>query len=93
MSQHKSSERRIKVSLRASKKNAHYKSMMKTAIKRVKTAQNKEKANEYLRKAVSLLDKMVNKDIIHKNKAANQKSKLTKFIDMKFKAPLQTGAS
>ena len=53
---------------------------MKTAIKHVRSANTKGQGEAALLKAVSLLDSMASKGIIHRNKAANQKSKLTKFV-------------
>ncbi|KMU65419.1 SSU ribosomal protein S20p [Elizabethkingia anophelis] len=41
----------------------------------------KASAAEQLPKVISLLDKLVKKNIIHKNKAANLKSKLTKHVN------------
>jgi small subunit ribosomal protein S20 len=54
---------------------------MKTAIKRVREAEDKAKAAEALVKTAKLLDQLAAKKIIHKNKAANQKSALTKFVN------------
>ena len=54
---------------------------MKTAIKKVKNAPDKETAVVELKRTVSILDKMAVKKIIHKNKAANIKSKLTKLVN------------
>ena len=57
--------------------------MMRTYVKKVKTAiEGKEKtlANEALKTAASILDKMVSKGIIHKNKAARHKQRLNSKI-------------
>ncbi len=62
-------------------RNTHYKSLLKTAIKRVLSTTDKKTAEEALGKTVSLLDKLASKRIIHKNKAANQKSRLTLFVN------------
>ncbi len=56
-------------------------SKMRTAIKRVRTTAEKEKALSELRKTVKLLDQLAAKGIIHKNKAANNKSSLTKYVN------------
>ena len=53
---------------------------MKTALKRVRNAKDKEKAGAELKKAVKLLDQLASKGIIHRNNAANKKSSLTKFV-------------
>jgi small subunit ribosomal protein S20 len=54
---------------------------MKTLIKRVRSAQAKDQATVALKKAVKFLDQLAAKGVIHRNKAANQKSKLTKFVN------------
>jgi small subunit ribosomal protein S20 len=81
MAQHKSAFRRMRSSARRGEQNRHYTSLMKTAIKRVRSATTKEKGEVALVKAVSILDSLAAKGIIPRNKAANQKSKLTKFVN------------
>jgi small subunit ribosomal protein S20 len=61
--------------------NKNYKSLMKTAIKKVLASKDKEVAQKELLAAVSILDKLAAKKIIHRNKAANQKSRLTLFVN------------
>jgi len=81
MAHHKSAKKRIKKSKIENSRNHAYLSMMKSAIKRVKTATNKEEAEKTLRKTVSILDKLVSKKIVNKNRAANKKSQLTKLVN------------
>jgi small subunit ribosomal protein S20 len=81
MAHHKSAIKRIKTNTRDNSRNKVYASRLKTQIKKVRTAQNKEEGEAQLRKVTSLLDKLANKKIIHKNKAANQKAKLASVID------------
>jgi len=54
---------------------------MKTAIKNVQKAATKEEAISALTKAVSVLDRLAAKGIIHRNTAANKKSKLTRLVN------------
>jgi small subunit ribosomal protein S20 len=44
-------------------------------------AKKKKEGEEALAQALPYLDKMASRNIIHKNKAANQKSKLTKYVN------------
>ena len=53
---------------------------MKTAIKKVLSENSKENASKLADKAFSTIDKVASKGVIHKNKAANQKSRVTKHI-------------
>ena len=56
-------------------------SRMRTMIRKVRLAKAKDKAAAALKTAVKFLDQMAAKGVIHRNKAANQKSKLTKFVN------------
>ncbi|SPY07069.1 30S ribosomal protein S20 [Oligella urethralis] len=65
------------------KHNSSLRSMMRTAIKRVRQAiesGDQAKANEAFVKATSIIDRVADKNIIHKNKAARQKSRLSAAI-------------
>jgi small subunit ribosomal protein S20 len=82
MAQHKSAEKRARISKRRAARNTVLKSKMRTAIKRVRSTSEKEKAVVELRKTSKLLDQLAAKGIIHKNRAANNKSSLTKFVTL-----------
>jgi small subunit ribosomal protein S20 len=81
MATHKSAIKRHRQSLKRRAMNRSRKSELKTWIKKVRTAQDKETAKAAYNKVVSLLDKLATKGIIHKNKASNQKSRLALFIN------------
>ncbi|MDP6852543.1 MAG: 30S ribosomal protein S20 [Candidatus Marinimicrobia bacterium] len=72
--------KRVRQSRRDNLRNRHYKSMMKTSIKKVLDA-DKGEAASLLSQAVSTIDRVCGKGIIHKNRAAQHKSKLTKYIN------------
>jgi small subunit ribosomal protein S20 len=54
---------------------------MNTAVKKVRSAKGKDEAAAALAKINKLLDQLAAKGIIHKNNAANKKSRLTKFVN------------
>lgn len=54
---------------------------MRSAIKRVRSAKEKEAAFTELKKTVKLLDQLAAKGVIPKNNAANNKSALTKLVN------------
>lgn len=81
MPQHKSAEKRVRQSKRRHERNKGQLSRMKTLIKRVRSTTEKEKAETVLKTAVKYLDQLAAKGLIHKNKASNQKSKLTKLVN------------
>lgn len=60
-------------------RNAGYRSMFRTFLKKVLTAVDagdKKQAQEAYKDAISIIDKTANKGLIHKNKAARYKSRL-----------------
>ncbi len=81
MAQHKSSVKRIRSTARRTKRNVADKSTMKTLLKKVRSTTAKEGSETILKEAVSMLDKLAGKNVIHKNKASNLKSKLTKHVN------------
>ena len=81
MAHHQSAVKRIRTSEKKRTVNRKQKSKLNTLIKSVRTAKNKKEAEEALTEVLPYLDKMASVKIIHKNKAANQKSKLTKFVN------------
>ena len=72
--------KRVRQSLRNNLRNRHYKSMMKTSIKKVKEADKKD-ASALLDQAISTIDRVCGKGIIHQNRASHHKSKLTKYVN------------
>ncbi|MFP4014763.1 MAG: 30S ribosomal protein S20 [Chitinispirillaceae bacterium] len=81
MQRHKSVEKRVRTSKKANLKNRMNRSRMKTAVRKVVEAKDKESASTALKNAVSILDKSVKIGLIHQNKASNQKSRLNKFVN------------
>jgi len=81
MAHHQSAVKRIRTSEKKRTVNRQRRSKMNTLIKSVRTAKNKKAAEAALSETLPYLDKMASIKIIHKNKASNQKSKLTKFVN------------
>ena len=80
MAHSQSAVKRIRTSAKKRTVNRQKRSKMATLIKSVRMAENKKDAEGALNEVLPYLDKMASINIIHKNKAANQKSKLTKFV-------------
>ena len=81
MAHHKSAVKRIRTSEKARLANRVYIKKMRKAIKMVLEADNKEAAMPLLQQAESTLDRMAIKNLIHKNNAANQKSRLHRHVN------------
>lgn len=80
----KSQKKRIKTNEKRRLRNKSYKSELKTLVRKTReaiAAKDPEAAEAALRLADRKLDKAVSKGVIHKNQAANRKSKLAKQVD------------
>ncbi|HRS54691.1 MAG TPA: 30S ribosomal protein S20 [Bacteroidales bacterium] len=82
MANHKSALKRIRSNEVRRIRRRYYAKTMRNAIKKFRNLQRKNEALAALPKIVSMIDKMAKKSIIHKNKAANLKSKLTKKVNL-----------
>jgi small subunit ribosomal protein S20 len=80
MAHHKSVQKRIKTNARDAQRNKQYLSRLKTQIKKVRSAEDEQQGEKLYRETSSYLDKLVNKGLIHRNRAANQKSKLAAVV-------------
>ena len=79
----KSAKKRARQAEKRRRHNAGLRSMVRTYIKKVILAiesGNKENAQKAYQEAVPVIDRMVSKGIIHKNKAARHKSRLSDHI-------------
>lgn len=81
MANHKSALKRIRANEKRRLYNRYFARTMRNAIKKFRSLTDKQEATENLPGLVSMLDKMSKKQIIHKNKAANLKSRLTRKVN------------
>jgi len=81
MANHKSALKRIRANESRKIQNRYHGKTMRNAIKKFKAIELKGDAIAQLPKMVSMIDKMAKRAIIHKNKAANLKSKLTRKVN------------
>ncbi|HEX6746438.1 MAG TPA: 30S ribosomal protein S20 [Longimicrobium sp.] len=76
----KSAEKRMRTNEIRAARNRAFRSRLRSALKKVRTAANAGEGATALREATSLLDRAARKRIVHPNKAARAKSRLTAFI-------------
>ena len=81
MANHKSSLKRIRANATKRLRNRYQAKTTRTFIKRLRAAEDRKTGQELLPTVISMLDRLAKKNVIHKNKAANNKSKLTKFVN------------
>lgn len=75
--------KRVRQAVKSRTRNAAQKSNFRSSIKKVLKSlaeKNKDQSNANFKEAMSIMDKLVIKGLIHKNKAARHKSRLNKHI-------------
>ena len=80
MANHKSALKRIRSNEAKYLRNKYQHKTTRNAIKSLHDLEAKKDAEEMLPKVVSMVDKLAKNNVIHKNKAANIKSKLTMHV-------------
>jgi small subunit ribosomal protein S20 len=81
MANHKSALKRIRANEAKRLRNRYQHKTTRTMIKRLRATDDKAQASDLYKTVSSMLDKLARKNVIHKNKANNQKSRLAKFIN------------
>ncbi len=80
MANHKSALKRIRSNNAKRLRNRLQHKSTRNAIRDLRAETDKKAAEKRLSSVVSMIDKLAKNNIIHKNKAGNLKSKLTKFV-------------
>ncbi|AUC14075.1 30S ribosomal protein S20 [Tenacibaculum sp. SZ-18] len=80
MANHKSAIKRIRSNEAKRLRNKYQHKTTRNAVRNLRAISDKNEAVGMLPKVVAMLDKLAKNNIIHKNKAANLKSKLAKHV-------------
>ena len=80
MANHRSAIKRMRQSDKRRLLNKYFHKTTRNAIIKLKSMSNKKEASSLLPKVESMLDKLTKRNIIHKNKASNLKSKLANHV-------------
>ena len=78
MANHKDALKRVRQSEKRRLHNRYYAKNMRNEVKKFRALTDKSEAEAQLPKIYSIIDRVARRGIIHKNKAANLKSKMTK---------------
>ncbi|MEQ8240162.1 MAG: 30S ribosomal protein S20 [Cyclobacteriaceae bacterium] len=81
MANHKSALKRVRSSETKRLRNKYQFKTTRTFIKRLRETEDKAQAETLLKEVTAMVDKLSKKNLIHKNKASNLKSKLTKKVN------------
>lgn len=80
MANHQSALKRVRQDAKKRLHNRYYKKSARTSIKNLRDMTDKKEAETFLPKVISMIDRLAKRNSIHRNKAANLKSKLTKHV-------------
>ncbi len=76
----KSAAKRLRQNLGRRDRNKAARSRLRTALKRVRAAEEPQQASAAFREAVQLLDQAAGRGLIHKNRAARSKGRLAAHV-------------
>lgn len=80
MANHKSSQKRIRQTSVKRLRNRYVAKTTRNSVKGLRATTDKEEAKKLYPQVCSMLDKLAKKNVIHKNKASNLKSKLAHHV-------------
>lgn len=81
MANHKATKKDVRQSAKRREKNRYAGKTTRNAIRDLKAVTEKAAAGKELPEVISMIDKLAKTGVIHKNKASNLKSKLTKRVN------------
>lgn len=81
MANHQSALKRIRQNEVRRLHNRYFQKSMRNAVRKFRTLEDKKEAGEQLPKLYAIIDKLAKRNMIHKNKAANLKSSITKYAN------------
>ena len=81
MAHHQSAKKRIRQNEKKRLHNRYYAKTTRNAVRKLRETTDKAEAEKLYAEVSSMLDKLAKKNIIHKNNAANQKSRLAKHVN------------
>lgn len=81
MANHKSALKRIRSSEVRRVRNAYYHKTTRNAVRKLRATTKKKEAEKLFPEVASMLDGLVKRNIIHKNKAGNLKSSLAAHVN------------
>ena len=81
MANHKATKKDVRQSAKRRERNRYYGITTRNAIRDLRAVTEAAAAGEQLPEVASMIDKLAKRGVIHKNKAANLKSKLARRVN------------
>ncbi len=80
MPNHKSCEKRVRTSEKERIRNRGYRSKLRASIRELRAMTSKEEAQAMYKEVAVLLDRAAGRNLIHRNNADRNKSRLARFV-------------
>jgi small subunit ribosomal protein S20 len=81
MANHSATKKDVRQSAKRNERNRYYGKTTRNAIRDIRAIGENKEASDKLPEVASMIDKLAKRGTIHKNKAANLKSKLARRIN------------
>ena len=81
MANHKATKKDVRQSTKRRDRNRYHGKTTRNAIRKLLASTDKNEAQEFLPKVMSMIDKLAKRNVIHKNKAGNIKSGIVKRVN------------
>lgn len=81
MANHKATKKDVRQATKRRERNRYYGKTTRNAIRDLRSLEVKATAGEKTPEVISMIDRLAKRGIIHKNKASNLKSKLSKRLN------------
>ncbi|MDQ3073535.1 MAG: 30S ribosomal protein S20 [Bacteroidota bacterium] len=81
MANHQATKKDMRQAAKRRERNRYYGKSTRNAIRDLKAIEDKTMAGEKVIGVISMIDKLARRGVIHKNKASNLKSKLTRRVN------------
>ena len=83
MANHKATKKDVRQATKRRERNKYYGKTTRNAVRELRAISDKSAAAKELPEVISMIDKLAKRGIIHKNKASNLKSKLSRKVLVK----------
>lgn len=81
MANHKSALKRVRQTETRNERNRYQHKTTRNAVRRIRAITDKSEAEKLVPEVTSMLDKLAKTSVIHKNKAANLKSSIKRYVN------------
>jgi len=81
MANHQATKKDMRQAAKRRERNRYYGKSTRNAIRDLKAIEDKTEAGNKVIGVISMIDKLARRGVIHKNKASNLKSKLTRRVN------------